>query len=196
LKLLAPLDLHVIVYDPFLDETEADALGIEKVSLANLFQRSDVVSLHTPLLPETRGMITGKMIASMKTGATFINTSRGEVTKESELISVAVNRPDLHFVLDVTDPESPNPDSPLYTLPNVVLTPHIAGSAGGECRRMGRCMVEELERYIAGEPLRWAVSRPIEQPVASADPLAKKSGVKLQINTALTRNPGLVRQQS
>ena len=68
-------------------------------------------------------------------------------------------RADLQAVLDVTDPEPPHPDSPLYTLSNVMLTPHIAGSAGAECRRMGRSMVEELRRYVNGEPLKWVITR-------------------------------------
>jgi phosphoglycerate dehydrogenase-like enzyme len=62
-------------------------------------------------------------------------------------------------VLDVTDPEPPAPDSPLLTLSNVVLTPHIAGSMGREIQRLGRYMVEELQRYLAGEPLRWHITR-------------------------------------
>lgn len=62
-------------------------------------------------------------------------------------------------MLDVTDPEPPPPDSPLYTLPNVTLTPHIAGSRGQECRRMGGYALAELKRFIAGEPLKWRVTR-------------------------------------
>jgi len=159
LKLLRPFDLKVLVHDPFLARDEADRLGVEPVSLKSIFERADVVSLHAPGLPETRGMITGKHLASLRPGVTFINTARGEIVREDELIAVATNRPDLQFVLDVTEPEPPTADSPLYTLPNVVLTPHISGSAGNECRRMGRYMVEELRRFVRGEPLQWVVTR-------------------------------------
>jgi hypothetical protein len=71
----------------------------------------------------------------------------------AEMVEVLEERPDLWAVLDVTHPEPPEPDSRLYDLPNVVLTPHIAGSLGRECRRMGRLVVDELRRYVAGEPL-------------------------------------------
>jgi phosphoglycerate dehydrogenase-like enzyme len=164
LKLLAPFDLKVLVYDPYLTSAEATQLGVQRVALDELFRNSDVVSLHTPLVPETRGMITGDHFASMKQGATFINTARGAIVREDEMIDVAKKRPDLQFILDVTGPqEPPRPDSPLYELPNVVLTPHIAGSAGGECRRMGQHMAEELERFVAGKPLKWGISRePVE----------------------------------
>jgi phosphoglycerate dehydrogenase-like enzyme len=159
LKLLAPFDLKVLVYDPFLTDVQAGELGVENVTLDELFRRSDVVSLHTPLRPETSGMISGQHLGAMKSGATFINTARGAVVRMNELIEVAEQRQDLQFVLDVTDPEEPpRQDSLLYELPNVVLTPHIAGSAGGECRRLGRYMVEELERFVAGQPLKWGVT--------------------------------------
>jgi phosphoglycerate dehydrogenase-like enzyme len=140
-------------------EEKASRLGAEKCSLEAIFNRSDVVSLHTPWLKETEGMITGEHLALMKPNATFINTARGAVVREQEMIEVLQQRPDLFAILDVTYPEPPKPGSPLYTLPNVILTPHIAGSLDNECQRMGRYMVDELERYLAGEPLQWAISR-------------------------------------
>jgi phosphoglycerate dehydrogenase-like enzyme len=118
-----------------------------------------VVSLHTPWLPETEGLIRGSHLASMKRGAAFVNTSRGAVVREAEMVSVLKDRPDITAVLDVTHPEPPEPDSLLYDLPNVVLTPHIAGSQGDECRRMGRLIVGELRRYVAGEPLEHEITR-------------------------------------
>ncbi|MCG3147284.1 MAG: (S)-sulfolactate dehydrogenase [Verrucomicrobiae bacterium] len=147
-------DLQLIAFDPF-----TKPAGIEMVSLAEVFRRADVVTLHTPNLPETRGMITGEHFAMMKPGATFINTARGAIIRENELIDVLRQRPDLTAVLDVTNPEPPAPDSPLRTLPNVILTPHIAGSMGAECRRMGQYMVEELRRYLAGKPLQWQITK-------------------------------------
>jgi len=74
------------------------------------------------------------------------------------MVGVLRERPDLWAVLDVTHPEPPEPGSPLYALPNVVLTPHIAGSLGRECRRMGHLFVDELRRYVAGEPLRYEIT--------------------------------------
>jgi phosphoglycerate dehydrogenase-like enzyme len=157
LELLRPFDLRVLAYDPFLTAADAQRLGVELTSLDDLFLRSDVVSLHTPLLSETVGLITGAHIASMKHGTTFINTARGPVVREDELLDVLARRPDLQAVLDVASVEPPAPDSLIYTLPNVLPTPHLAGSAGPECRRMGRCMVEELGRFVRGEPLQSAI---------------------------------------
>lgn len=163
---LQRFDVQVIAYDPFVKPADAAALGVELCALAEIFQRADVVSLHTPWLPETVGLITGAHLASMKAGATLINTARGAVIREAEMIAVLQQRPDLLAVLDVTYPEPPVAGSPLYTLPNVVLTPHIAGSLDAECQRMGQVVVDELQRFLAGEPLHWAISR--EQAVVMA----------------------------
>jgi len=148
---LKQLDVNVIAYDPFATAAEAEAWGVELVSLGEVFARADVVSLHAPNLPETKGLITGAYLASMKPYATFINTARGAIVHEGEMIQVLADRPDLVAVLDVTDPEPPAANSPLWEMDNVVLAPHIAGSLGNECARMGWAMVEELKRYLAGE---------------------------------------------
>jgi phosphoglycerate dehydrogenase-like enzyme len=75
------------------------------------------------------------------------------------MIADLQQRPDLVAVLDVTYPEPPAADSPLYTLPNVILTPHIAGALGNEAFRLGECALAEIERYVSGQPLRWAITR-------------------------------------
>jgi phosphoglycerate dehydrogenase-like enzyme len=155
---LAKHEVNILAYDPYANAATAASLGVTLVSLEELFAKSHVVSLHAPWLPETEKMINAPLLRSMPAEATLINTSRGAVIDEADLCKVLAERTDLTAVLDVTHPEPPLPDSPLRTLPNVVLTPHIAGSMGGEIARMGCWMKSELERYLDGKPLQYAVS--------------------------------------
>ncbi|GAA3634739.1 hydroxyacid dehydrogenase [Microbacterium awajiense] len=152
IALLRPFDLHIVVHDPQLDHASARRLGVELVDLEELMQRSDVVSLHAPLNDETRHMVAARELAAMKDGATLINTARGGVVDmaalETELVSGRIDA-----VLDVTDPLEPLPsDSRLWDLPNVLITPHVAGSMGTELRRMGDHVAGELRRALNGEP--------------------------------------------
>jgi len=158
-KLLKPFNIRVLAYDPYADKKDEYELGVELTSLSSLFRQSDVVSLHAPLLPATKGMITGDHLSSMKEHASFINTARGAIVNENEMLAVLKERSDITAILDVTEPEPPAKDSLIYTLPNVVLTPHIAGSEGKECGRLGTYMLEEFKRYIKGEDLRWRVTK-------------------------------------
>ena len=162
--------VNVIAYDPFVTQETAAALGVRLCSLEQVFRQADVVSLHTPWLPETEGLITGAHFAAMKAGATFINTARGAVVREAEMIAVLQQRPDLYALLDVTYPEPPAADSPLMRLPNVTISPHIAGALQGECLRNGQSMVDELKRFLNGEPLRYIVSRERAARMAQATP--------------------------
>lgn len=157
---LKTLSVEVIAYDPFWSADKMAGLGLRKVeSLQDLFAQADVVSLHAPNLPETAKMITADHFAAMKRNSTFINTARGQIVDEDGLITVLRGRTDIYALLDVTYPEPPAPGSPLYQLHNVMLTPHIAGSMNNECRRMGNYAIEECERYIAGQPLAWPITR-------------------------------------
>jgi phosphoglycerate dehydrogenase-like enzyme len=155
---LRTFDVEVLAYDPYVDPVEAAKLGVELVSLDELFSECDVVSLHTPWLKETEGMIEGRHFERMKPRASFINTARGAIVRESEMTEVLQRRTDLTALLDVTWPDPPAEDSLLWTLPNVIITPHIAGSRDRECRRMGRLMIDEFDRWNRGEPLQWAIS--------------------------------------
>jgi phosphoglycerate dehydrogenase-like enzyme len=158
-EMLKQFDCKVIAYDPLVSEMEVKALNVEMCSLEDLFRKADVVSLHTPWIKETEGLITGDHISSMKSNATLINTSRGAVIREQEMIEILQQRQDLYAILDVTHPEPPVKDSPLYSLENVILTPHIAGSLSTECQRMGKYMAQELGRYLRGEPLKWSITK-------------------------------------
>lgn len=152
---LVDWDVEVVVYDIYRDEELAAQFGFRYVDLTELFATSDVVSLHTPLLPATRHMISGPLLASMKPGASLINTSRGGIIDQAALVEVMRSRPDLFAVLDVVETEPLVSDSPIWGLGNLVLLPHIAGARGAECGRMGRYMLAELKRVLAGLPLRW-----------------------------------------
>lgn len=150
---LRRLEVRVLVTDPALTAEDAERAGVERVGLDGLFAQCDVVSCHAPWLPATERMIGGRHFAAMKPGATFINTARGAVVAEDEMIRVLGERPDLTAILDVTWPEPPVPGSPLFTLPNVMLTPHLAGCVGRECRRNGALVLECLQAWRAGRPV-------------------------------------------
>lgn len=158
IELLKPLRLNVLVFDPYLADEEAKELGVEKVSLEEAFGRAIVVSNHIANIPETVGMLVGDHFRSMQQGATFINTGRGQQINEPEMIRVLKERPDLYALLDVTWPEPPADDSPLYTLPNVKLSTHIAGSIGNEVVRMADLVIEEFLCWQAGLPLQHEVT--------------------------------------
>lgn len=158
IELLKPFDLTVLLYDPFVNAQEARELGVELQSLDELMARSDVVSLHAPALPTTYGMIDRRHLALMPDGATFINTARGIIVNEADLID-ELRTGRINAIIDVTDPELPEPTSVLYELPNVFLTPHIAGAIGVERARLGDFIVDEIERYVAGRPLMAAITQ-------------------------------------
>lgn len=151
--------VRMLAADPFATAEAAEALDVELVSLEELFERSQVVSLHAPLLPSTTGMIGEALLERMPQGATLINTARGGLIDEPALIEVLTRRADLTALLDVTVTEPPASDSPLWTLDNVELTPHVAGSMGADRAAMGQLVCEELERLIGGRPLRHEITQ-------------------------------------
>lgn len=140
----------VLVADPYADPAAVAAVGAELLSLAEALPRADVLSLHAPDLPATRHMIGGAELAALPPGATLINTARGRLVDHAALEKAC--RAGLHAILDVTDPEPLPPASGLYELPNVMITPHVAGALGGETRLLAASALTELERYAAGLP--------------------------------------------
>lgn len=151
--------VRMLAADPFASAETAAGLDVELVPLDELFSRSEVVSLHAPLLPSTTGMIGADLLERMPHGATLINTARGGLIDERALIDVLSRRGDLTALLDVTATEPPGADSPLWELDNVELTPHVAGSMGADRAGMGQLVVEELERLIDGVPLQHRITR-------------------------------------
>ncbi|MDX3798654.1 hydroxyacid dehydrogenase [Streptomyces sp. AK04-3B] len=158
LELLRPYDFDLLLHDPYVNAAEAAELGAQLLSLEELLRRSDIVSLHAPDIPETRHMLDRDRLALIRDDGVLINTARGALIDHVALTDELVTGR-LYAVLDVTEPEPLPADSPLYRLPNVFLTPHIAGSLGNELGRLGRIVVEELERLVEGLPLAHEVRR-------------------------------------
>ena len=125
-----------------------------------------MVSNHIADNEHTKGIFGRTHFESMLPNATFLNTGRGAQVQEDALAEVLAQRPDLTAVLDVTFPEPPLPESPLYQLDNCVLTPHIAGSAGNEVHRMAQYMADELTRHLNGEACKYEVTIPMLERMA------------------------------
>lgn len=157
-ELLRPHDFTVLLHDPYVTDEEAAALGARRVELSELFAHSDVVSVHTPLLPETRGLVDRALLGLMRERATLINTSRGAVIDQEALTEVVLAGR-VRAVLDVTVPEELPAGHPLWDCPDAVITPHLAGSQGNEWGRLADLTAEEVTRWAAGHGFAHPVRR-------------------------------------
>ena len=153
-ELLQNFSVNVIACDPLVSQEQMNLFHAEKVDLDTLFSRSDVLSLHAPIIESTHHIVNGRTLSLMKEGSILINTARGALVDEKALIEALQNGRLKYACLDVTDPEPPVENSPLRSLPNCILTPHLAGQAGNGLKKIGRHCYEELVRYINGEPLK------------------------------------------
>lgn len=151
-------DVTVLVADPFADTAAVRAAGAELVPLEVLLPRAEILSIHAPELPSTFRMIGAPQLAALPDGATVINTARGSLI-DTAALEAACASGRIDAILDVTDPEPLPATSALYELPNVMLTPHIAGSLGTELAGMTRDALAEVERFAAGEPFLHPVTR-------------------------------------
>ena len=155
---LKTINTEVLIYDPYITDGRAAELGAKKAGLLELFETCDVVSNHLPDIESTRGMLTYEHFSRMKPNAVFINSGRGRQLSEEDLYRALREGPGRTAILDVTHPEPPDMDSPLRTMPNVILTPHIDGSFGNEVWRMADYMIEELDSALAGKPFKHEVT--------------------------------------
>ncbi len=149
IELLAPYDLELAVYDPYLSPDDAAHLGVEKVDdLDALCASVDVLSLHAPDVDATRGMIGAAQLGALRDGAVFLNTARPALV-DSEALEAELASGRIAGILDVTEPEPLPAGHPLLGLPNVFVTPHVAGAMGNELHRLAELAVVEVERYAA-----------------------------------------------
>ncbi|MEI8247997.1 MAG: hydroxyacid dehydrogenase [Lentisphaerota bacterium] len=162
LKLLTPFNLRVTAVSNYLAKRpsqEFEAIGINKlVSIEEAFKEAYVISNHLPDKPDNKNVIRKEHFESMRHGAVFINTGRGAQVDEAGMIEVLKIRSDIVALLDVQHPEPPLAGSELYTLPNVHLSSHIAGSINDEVRRMADYMIEDFKRWQDGKELKYAVN--------------------------------------
>ncbi|MFD3374796.1 MULTISPECIES: hydroxyacid dehydrogenase [unclassified Streptomyces] len=160
IELLRPFDLRVTLADPYVDVTEAAALGVPLLPLDDLLATSDIVTVHAPQTPETLHLIGRRELALMPDGSVLVNTARGALLDHDALVEeLRANR--LSAILDVTDPEPLPVDSPLFDLPNAFITPHLAGSQGNEVARLGLAVTEEAERLLSGRELAHAIDHAV-----------------------------------
>lgn len=156
LRLLRPFDVHVLLYDPYLRVDEARTLAVEPVSLDDLFARADVISLHAPSIPETRHLVGAAQLRRMRDGALLVNTARGSLIDQEALVREAGSGR-IRVALDVTTPEPLPADSPLRAMPNVIVTPHLAGQGRYGHIRIGEATLNALEDFFAGRPVIGAI---------------------------------------
>jgi phosphoglycerate dehydrogenase-like enzyme len=152
IELLSAFDVDVLVYDPLLSAEAAAALGARSCDIDSLLRAADVVSIHAPSIPETHHLLNAERLALLKDDAILINTARGTIIDEAALVA-ELQKGRLFACLDVTDPEPPAADHPLRSLPNCVITAHVAGAVNNGLRRLGRHSVAELRRFLDGSDL-------------------------------------------
>ncbi|MFT7836977.1 hydroxyacid dehydrogenase [Saccharothrix sp. BKS2] len=149
---LRSFDVEVLLHDPYVSPAEAVLLGAERVGMDDLCRRSDLVTVHAPALPETRHLLDARRLGLLPEGAVVVNTARGSLIDTEALTRVCLTGA-VSAVLDVTEPEPLPPGHPLFALPNVLITPHLAGAQGRELRRLGEFAVAEVGRFVKGAPL-------------------------------------------
>jgi len=157
-KRLRESGLEVLAYDPYLSDEKAKSLGIRKVSLEEVFSSCQTISNHMAHNKQTEGMLDYRCFSLMQDHAAFVNTARGASVVEADLVRALKENPLRTAVLDVTWPEPAPEGHEFHNMPNVFLTPHIAGSANKEVLRQADYMFDELKRFLAGEKLLYEVT--------------------------------------
>jgi D-3-phosphoglycerate dehydrogenase / 2-oxoglutarate reductase len=161
---VGPLGLHAIAFDPYVDAGTMSGYGVRKVPLDALLAQSDFVSVHAPLVPETRGLIGEAELRTMKPTAYLINTARGPLVQDAALVRALRARWIAGAALDVVEQEPPAVEHPLRRMDNVILTPHVAFYAEESVQELQRKATEEVVRVLSGQDPRSPVNVPRSGP--------------------------------
>ena len=151
--------MPVLVYDPYIAPTQVEGQGIEMTDLDNLLARSDFVSLHARVTPETVDFFNAKKFGVMKEGAFFINTARETLVDEQALYKALVSKHLAGAALDVLKPWPADTPGPLVSLPNVIITPHIGGATHEAALRGVKILAAQIDCYLAGQPMQHVVNQ-------------------------------------
>ncbi len=154
---LVPFDCNLLAYDPLPDSAYATQLGVKLVPLDDLVAHSDIISLHVPVLPETRSMVDPGFLARMKPGSWLVNTARGELIDEKALYTALVQGHLRGAALDAFQSEPPGGDNPLLALPQVIPCPHMGAHTDGATNSMGWMALEDCLAVLIGQPPRYPV---------------------------------------
>ncbi|NMC78891.1 MAG: phosphoglycerate dehydrogenase [Chloroflexi bacterium] len=154
---LSGFECHILAYDVQPDAAFAQKQGIVLTSIDDLLAQSDLVSLHLPLLPETRQVVNASFIAKMKPGAYLVNTARGELIDEDALLEALKSGQLRGVALDCFQEEPPAPNHPLLALPQVIATPHMGAHSDGATNAMGTMALRDCLAVLRGEEPRYRV---------------------------------------
>jgi D-3-phosphoglycerate dehydrogenase / 2-oxoglutarate reductase len=154
------LKMHVLGYDPFVNAEAAARLGIELVSLDDMYARADFLTIHTPLTNDTRGLIGEAAIRKMKKGVRLVNCARGGIIDEAALLAALNSGHVAGAALDVFAAEPPAKDDPLVTHPKVVATPHLGASTGEAQLNVAIAVAEQIRDFFADGTIRNAINVP------------------------------------
>ncbi|MCX5915612.1 MAG: hydroxyacid dehydrogenase [Deltaproteobacteria bacterium] len=158
-KCIAAFDMKVKGYDPYVSSETMKSFGVEKVErLGDMLPKIDFLTVHCPLTQETKGMVGKKELARMKKGAYVVNTARGGIVNEKALLEALNSGHIAAAALDAWEVEPPDPKDPLLNHPNVIGTPHYAGTTEESLYRVGIAAVEEVLRVLRGEPPKYPVN--------------------------------------
>jgi len=153
------LEMKLIAYDPYISSDHASNLHVELVPLEQLLREADFITLHTPLLPSTKGMIGAKELALVKPQARIINTARGELIDEKALVEAIEQKRLAGAAIDVF-PNEPVTESPLFKYDNVIVTPHLGASTAEAQATAAVDVAEQIIDIFEGKPARYAVNAP------------------------------------
>jgi glycerate dehydrogenase len=151
IKIALVLGMNILVYDPFPREWEDDR--VKNASIEEVLKQSDFITLHCPLTADTRHIINKERLALMKPTAYIVNTSRGPLIHEADLIEALNNKTIAGAGLDVQDPEPPAIDNPLFSMDNVIMTPHIGWRRYESRQRLVNLMADNIKSFLAGKPI-------------------------------------------